>query len=158
MASNNAVTSRLQENPVIGNNRWVLRTPVPSYSGMDLSQVPSRATSPGNVPYSGMNLSAMYSRPSTATRPEPVDRDAVLQNVFEKALENNDERKKAERDTNRESNAQAKRILKNEYARGQMDKTPYVDEREAYRQHILSYSLFPNLYNQQMVMTQLGAS
>ena len=63
MASNNAVTSRLQENPVIGNNRWVLRTPVPSYSGM--------------------NLSAMYSRPSTATRPEPVDRDAVLQNVFE---------------------------------------------------------------------------
>ena len=157
-AANNAVTSRLQENPVIGTNRWVLRSPVPSYSGMDLSQVPSRASSPGNVPYSGINLSAVYSRPTTATAPVPVDRDAVLQKVFEKALENNDERKKDERDAERESKAQSRRILKNEYARGQMDRTAYVDEREAYRQHILSYSLFPNLYNQQMVMTQLGAS
>ena len=161
MGANNAITSRLQLNPVIGTERWILRTPTPppSYSGMDLSAVPSRSPSPSAPPrYSGVNLSAVYSRPTTATRPVAVDRDKELQKIFEAALESNDERNKAERDANRESKNQARRILKNEYARGKMERTPYVDERQAYRQHILSHSLFPNLYNQQMVMTQLGAS
>jgi hypothetical protein len=173
-AANNAITSRLQENPVIGNNRWVLRTPTPapSYSGMDLSAVPSRTSTPGPPPYSGMNLSLVPSRISTpgappysgmnlsgiSSRPTSLNQEQELQKAFEAALENNDERNRAERDAKRELKAQSKRILKGEFERGQTERIPYVDEKDAYRQYVLSHSLFPNLYNQKMVMTQLGAS
>jgi hypothetical protein len=153
-AANNAITSRLQENPVIGTNRWVLRTPTPapSYSGMDLSAVPSRTSTPGPPPYSGMNLSGISSRPTS------LNQEQELQKAFEAALENNDERNRAERDAKRELKAQAKRILKGEFERGQTERIPFVEEKDAYRQYILSHSLFPNLYNEKMVMTQLGAS
>jgi len=139
MAMNTETAERLRQRPVIGNSRFVLRTPTPSYSGMNLSGVPSRPASPGGPSiYSG--------------------RDGNLQQIFESALENNDERNRAERDAKRELKAQSKRILKGEFERGQTQRIPFVDEKEAYRQYVLSHSLFPNLYNQRMVMTELGAS
>ena len=40
-----------------------------------------------------------------------------------------------------------KKLLKEEYRKGQMELSAPVDEREDYRRRILSMSLFPNLFN-----------
>ena len=50
-----------------------------------------------------------------------------------------------------------KKILKAEYKRGQMQPQADVMERHDYRRHILSLSLFPNLFNRAMVMTHEDA-
>jgi hypothetical protein len=118
-------------------------TVAPTYEGEDLSFIPSRSSSPSDI-----------DRARNRANITPNELKAALFS----ALQDNDKFKKEERDTNRETKAQARRILTTEYKRGQMIKPPYVDEREAYRQHILSHSLFPNLYNERMVMTQLGSS
>ena len=114
-----------------------------TYDGEDLSFIPSRSSSPSDI--------------DTARNRANITPNELKGALFS-ALQENDKYKKEERDTNRETKAQARRILTTEYKRGQMIKPPYVDEREAYRQHILSHSLFPNLYNERMVMTQLGSS
>ena len=46
-----------------------------------------------------------------------------------------------------------KKILKAEYKKRKMQPQPDVMERNDYRRHILSLSLFPNLFNRAMVMT-----
>lgn len=51
-----------------------------------------------------------------------------------------------------------KEYLKAELKRGKEKHTAPVDERAEYRAHILSYSLFPNLFNREAVMKYEGAS
>ena len=40
-----------------------------------------------------------------------------------------------------------KKLLKEEYKKGQAELSAPVEDRENYRRHILSISLFPNLFN-----------
>lgn len=48
--------------------------------------------------------------------------------------------------------------LKQEYRRGMMQKKAEVMDSDKFREHILSMSLFPNIHNKQMMMTNLDAS
>lgn len=45
-----------------------------------------------------------------------------------------------------------KKQMKAEYARGQTEFPAYVEEKDKYREYILSMSLFPNLYNRANVL------
>lgn len=51
-----------------------------------------------------------------------------------------------------------KAYLKAEFKRGKESHPAPVDERAEYRAHILACSLFPNLFNREMVMKYQGAS
>lgn len=118
----------------------------------------SRGYTTASPSYQGMPLSAVTSRASTPSRSISDIEENELEEAFVRALERNDASKTEIREEKRARRERTKNYFKNEYAQGQMVRTPYVDEREAYRQHILSHSLFPNLYNERMVMTQLGSS
>ena len=55
--------------------------------------------------------------------------------------------------------SRGKRLMRQEYKIGQSDpKCCPTEERQAFRERILSFSLFPNLYNRNTIMTSLGAS
>lgn len=51
-----------------------------------------------------------------------------------------------------------KAYLKAEFKRGKETHPAPVDERAEYRAHILAHSLFPNVFNREMVMKYQGAS
>jgi DNA-binding IclR family transcriptional regulator len=51
-----------------------------------------------------------------------------------------------------------KSYLKAEFKRGKQNIPAPVMDRAEYRAHILSLSLFPNLFNKEMIHTNLGAS
>lgn len=48
--------------------------------------------------------------------------------------------------------------LRAEFKKGKESHPAPVADRASYRAHILAHSLFPNVFNKEMVMTQLGRS
>jgi hypothetical protein len=55
--------------------------------------------------------------------------------------------------------SRGKRLMRQEYKIGK-EGPKYVptEDRQAFRERILSFSLFPNIFNQKTIMTSLGAS
>ena len=53
---------------------------------------------------------------------------------------------------------QGKKILKQEFKRGKQQLSEPVHDRESYRRHILSISLFPNVWNNTQIMSRLDAA
>lgn len=51
------------------------------------------------------------------------------------------------------SKSESRKHLKAEFKRGHTEYLAPVEEREEYRKHILSISLFPNLYNKEYLLT-----
>jgi hypothetical protein len=51
-----------------------------------------------------------------------------------------------------------KQLLKQEFKRGQMEHPAPVENAMEFRRKILSVSLFPNLFNREMVMTHSGVN
>ena len=56
-----------------------------------------------------------------------------------------------------EHHSKGRKMLKAEFKRGQMHHPAPVMNRESYRAHILSWSLFPNLHNHHAMMKEYGA-
>lgn len=57
------------------------------------------------------------------------------------------------------SKSRGKQLLTEQFKIGQSEpKYIPTEERQAYREKILSFSLFPNIYNQKAIMTSLGSS
>jgi hypothetical protein len=54
--------------------------------------------------------------------------------------------------------SKGKMIMKQEFKKGKESHLNPVMSRADYRAHILAHSLFPNVFNKEMVMTNLGAS
>ncbi len=73
--------------------------------------------------------------------------------AFKEVLEEHDISKKGKRD----ERARGKRLIKEEFE-GHPQLPAPVHETDEYRHFILSMSLFPNLYNREMIMTHLGSS
>ena len=48
--------------------------------------------------------------------------------------------------------------LKAERMRGKQNQPAPISDRAEYRAHILAHSLFPNLFNKEMINTNLGSS
>ena len=51
-----------------------------------------------------------------------------------------------------------KKMLHQEFLRGQAKHHAPIEDRAEYRAHILAHSLFPNLFNREMVMKEGGRS
>jgi hypothetical protein len=51
-----------------------------------------------------------------------------------------------------------KQLMKQEFKRGKMDQPAPVENAMEFRRQILSVSLFPNLFNREMVMTHSGVN
>lgn len=73
--------------------------------------------------------------------------------AFKQALDEHDETRKGKRD----DRARSKRLIKEEFTDHPELPAP-VHEADEYRHFIMSMSLFPNLYNREMIMTHLGPS
>lgn len=73
--------------------------------------------------------------------------------AFKKALDEHDEIRKGKRD----EKSRSKQIIKEKFTDNPQLPAP-VHETNEYRHFIMSMSLFPNLYNQEMIMTHLGSS
>jgi hypothetical protein len=56
------------------------------------------------------------------------------------------------------SKAEGRKKMKEEFDRGKMKFNDPTEERNAFRARILSVSLFPNVFNQETIMTSLGPS
>lgn len=80
-----------------------------------------------------------------------------LVEAFREALDKHDEELSKARAEKREDKSRSKRLLKEEFE-GHPDLPAPVHERDEYRHFIMSMSLFPNLYNREMIMTHLGSS
>jgi len=85
-------------------------------------------------------------------RPSAVQRDPAAMSV-EKYLSGSKDLASAT-DKNR-----GKRLMRQEYKIGKAGpKYVPTEDRQAFRERILSFSLFPNIFNQKTIMTSLGAS
>ena len=87
-----------------------------------------------------------------ANHPEE-DRDKAHLLKAEMAAEYHNAKERAEPTKKR-----GRQLLKQEFKRGQMEHHAPVEPAVEFRHRILSVSLFPNLYNREMVMSDLGAS
>lgn len=59
---------------------------------------------------------------------------------------------------NRPPKGKGRQYLKAEFKRGKQEHPAPVEDRAAYRAHILAHSLFPNVFNRETVMKYEGAS
>lgn len=66
---------------------------------------------------------------------------------------------KADERMNRQGGkTRGRKYLKAEFKRGKQEHPAPVEDRAAYRAHILAHSLFPNVFNRETVMKYEGAS